>query len=224
MAGERGQTPGKSPDSFSKKPQRFSRKPQRFSRKPQRFSNNPLARRILRRAAMACFSPGKHVTESPREPTQPTSNDSIVDRARVESAYQEHAISLKRFLLGVLKDDAATADALHSTFIKLMEKGHLIEQESSLKSWLFRVAFNEAMLVKRRNATKRKHAESVAVHWQARRGDAGDRQLGAAVERITLQEDISWCVRRSTNCPTSSGRCWRKGFTKTKNFARLLKS
>ena len=46
------------------------------------------------------------------------------------------------------------------------------------------------MLLKRRNATKRKHAESVAVHWQTRRGDSGDRQLGAAVERITLQEDI----------------------------------
>jgi RNA polymerase sigma-70 factor (ECF subfamily) len=130
------------------------------------------------------------VTESPIEPDQPTPDDPIFDRARIELVYQEYAVSLKRFLLGVLKDDAATGDALQATFIKLMEKGHLIEQESSIKSWLFRVAFNEAMLVKRRNATKRKHAESVAIHWQSRRGDAGDGPLGPAIEQITRQEDI----------------------------------
>ena len=84
----------------------------------------------------------------------------------MQAFYQEHVQDLQRFLLGVLKDEATAADALQSTFIKLMEKGHSVQNLDSLKSWLFRVAYNEAMLVRRKEGVSRKHAERVA--WRLR--------------------------------------------------------
>ena len=46
----------------------------------------------------------------------------------------------------------------------MIEKGDTIIQESALKGWLFRVAYNEAMLIKRKDGVKRKHIEKLAWH------------------------------------------------------------
>ena len=92
----------------------------------------------------------------------PGSHEPSLDPQQIHAVYQEHFQDLQRFLLGVLKDEAAAADALQSTFIKLMEKGHSVQNIDSLKSWLFRVAYNEAMLVRRKEGVSRKHVEKVA--------------------------------------------------------------
>ncbi len=123
-----------------------------------------------------------------------------MDIEKVQMVYQEYAEDLQRFLLGVLRDESAAADALQSTFIKLIEKGHSVQQEDSIKAWLFRVAFNEAMLIRRREAISRKHAEGVAWKLQLRLGssDAGSRQLSQSVEHAVRQEDIE-LVRMALN-------------------------
>ncbi len=54
--------------------------------------------------------------------------------------------------MGLLRDHQLAADVLQTTFVKLAERGHT-SQEESRKGWLFRVAYNEAMLVRRRQAT-----------------------------------------------------------------------
>ncbi len=121
----------------------------------------------------------------------PIPNEPSIDHEKVKEVYQEHAAALERFLLGVLKDEAAAADALQSTFIKLIEKGHSVQQEGAFKSWLFRVAFNEAMLIRRRDAINRKHAEKVAWRQELHLGDRDTlSQLGQSVERAMRQEDI----------------------------------
>ena len=103
-----------------------------------------------------------------------------MDSQRVQAVYQKHVGDLQRFLLGVLKDEATAADALQSTFIKLMEKGHSVQQLDSLKSWLFQVAFNEAMLIRRREEISRKHAERVAwrLNIGSETGETASQRLG----------------------------------------------
>jgi len=79
-------------------------------------------------------------------------------------AFEQFAKPLENFLIGILKNGAEANDALQATFVKLIEKGDTIIQESALKGWLFRVAYNEAMLIKRKDGVKRKHTEKFAWH------------------------------------------------------------
>lgn len=115
-----------------------------------------------------------------------------IDRSKVEAVYQLHVDALERFLLGVLRNESAAADALQTTFIRLLEKGHLVQQEDSIKAWLFRVAFNEAMLIRRRESISRKHAENIAWKSQMQAGaDKGaDDRLSQSVHHAIRQEDI----------------------------------
>ena len=76
-------------------------------------------------------------------------DETPIDPAVVAALYVEHAERLRLFLVGLLKDHAAAADALQTTFVKLTEKGSQTKEESR-KSWLFRVAYHEAMAIRRR--------------------------------------------------------------------------
>ena len=74
--------------------------------------------------------------------------ESRIDSAIVATLYVEHADDLKAFLIGVLRNRDLAAEALQSTFTKAMESGHTARKET-LKGWLFRVAYNEAMAIRR---------------------------------------------------------------------------
>lgn len=80
-----------------------------------------------------------------------------------------HGQELQRFLLGVLRDTAIADDCLQATFTKLLERGHESRPETR-RAWLFKVAFQEAMLAKRKAAT-------------------GDRVLRKAAWGLNLQSD-----------------------------------
>lgn len=96
------------------------------------------------------------------------------------------------FLVGILRDHATAADVLQITFTKLLEKGHLVQQQESMKSWLFRVAFNEAMLVKRKLSVKKRHAEAIA--WKIDIGAGADKgndpKLSQSVHYAIQQENV----------------------------------
>lgn len=96
-----------------------------------------------------------------------------------EAIFARHQVSLRHFLLGVLKDDALVQDALQSTFIKLLEKGDTVKNQAAMKSWLFRVGYNEAMQVRRKQATATKHLEKFAwqVDWVSRQTNDPDAQI-----------------------------------------------
>jgi RNA polymerase sigma-70 factor (ECF subfamily) len=70
----------------------------------------------------------------------------------VAAMFAAHGQELQRFLQGVLRDTALAADCLQTTFTKLLEKGHESREETR-RAWLFKVAFQEAMLAKRKAAT-----------------------------------------------------------------------
>jgi RNA polymerase sigma-70 factor (ECF subfamily) len=74
-----------------------------------------------------------------------------IDPTTVGDLYARYGAELQRFLVGLLRDSQLAADAVQATFVKLAEYGHNT-REDSRKGWLFRVAYHEAMLLRRRQA------------------------------------------------------------------------
>jgi RNA polymerase sigma-70 factor, ECF subfamily len=75
--------------------------------------------------------------------------------------YQEHGESIRQFLIGVLRDATLADDCLQVTFAKLLQKGHTSHPETR-KSWLYTVAYQEAMLARRRGTTTERVLRKVA--------------------------------------------------------------
>lgn len=64
-------------------------------------------------------------------------------------------------MAGVLKDQGTVSDVLQITFTRLIEQGGEVNADS-LRSWLFRVAYNEAMLVHRKHKVDQKAKDALA--------------------------------------------------------------
>jgi RNA polymerase sigma-70 factor (ECF subfamily) len=83
--------------------------------------------------------------------------DDLADAPVVNSAlltvYVEVETELRRFVLGVTRDPNATDDVMQATFVKAVEAGDGVRLESG-KAWLFRVAFHEALELRRRSASR----------------------------------------------------------------------
>ena len=111
---------------------------------------------------------------------------------QVQSLYDQHAAALTSFLVGILRDHSTAADVLQTAFAKLLERGHTIQQASSAKSWLFKVAFNEAMVVKRKTAVHQRHAESIAwkIDLSAGADKGNDFRLSQSMHRVIQQENV----------------------------------
>lgn len=73
-------------------------------------------------------------------------------RGRVIALYEAHGEELRRFVLGVVRDPDLAGDVMQATFSKALELGHTARHET-LKGWLFRVAFHEALASRRRRRT-----------------------------------------------------------------------
>ena len=79
--------------------------------------------------------------------------------------------------MGVLKDPATVSDVMQIAFTRLLEQGGGVKR-GSLKSWLFRVAYNEAMLVHRKHKVDSRAKERIA--WQiGHRGDTENEGFAA---------------------------------------------
>lgn len=102
----------------------------------------------------------------------------------VAAVYADHAEQLQRFLVGMLRDKQLAQDVLQATFARFVERGHETQRESR-KAWLFRVAYNEAMAIRRRQAVGEKVVRKAA--WTVETaGRAADEPLirGETVDRV----------------------------------------
>lgn len=79
----------------------------------------------------------------------------------VAQLYDSHSKDLAAFLLGILGKHADADEALQSTFVKTIEQGHKVNQ-AAFRAWLFRVAFNQAMLIKRKAKTRQRSLGNLA--------------------------------------------------------------
>jgi RNA polymerase sigma-70 factor (ECF subfamily) len=72
-----------------------------------------------------------------------------IDPTDVARQYEELSEPLRQFLRTLLRDPAAVQDVMQTVFAKLLERGSDV-REPTARGWLFRVAYNEAMLILRR--------------------------------------------------------------------------
>lgn len=122
--------------------------------------------------------------------TETTQSEIPLNRQQVQEVYEQYSEGLLRFLMGVLKDNATAEDAFQLTFMRLVEKGHLVQQPSAMKSWLYQVAFNEALLIKRRQSTGQRHRESMAWYYQLRSQSSFDEKRSGASYGLIRQENV----------------------------------
>jgi len=71
----------------------------------------------------------------------------------VQALYAAQGHEVLLFLMGLLRNRELADEALQNTFQRVLEQGHTARSES-LKGWLFKVSYHEAMALKRRQATQ----------------------------------------------------------------------
>lgn len=79
----------------------------------------------------------------------------------VAALYSLYGEELRSFLRALVRDDSLAADALQAVYARLAERGH----ESSVdrrRSWLFQVAYREAMLLRRKAKVRQNAQERLA--------------------------------------------------------------
>lgn len=87
-----------------------------------------------------------------------------LDAAAVTALYQQLGDEIRAFLLGVLRDPDLAGECLQIVFQKTIEQGHLVRENP--RGWLFRVAFHEAMLIRRKQGREKELLQTVA--WRQR--------------------------------------------------------
>src|SRR5262245_23055285 len=109
-----------------------------------------------------------------------------IDPARIAALYIDYGAEIRRFVLGVVRDSDLAADVLQATFAKAIERGHTA-RPSSLKGWLFRVALNEALALRRRRLNGEEITRRHAASW-SRPHDRPEESLirGETVEKVRI--------------------------------------
>jgi RNA polymerase sigma factor (sigma-70 family) len=134
-------------------------------------------------------------TETPGpDPVAPPDGDVSASQAserlspeEVQSIYEVHGTDLLLFLTGVLRNRELAEEALQNTFQRVLEQGHTARPES-VKGWLFKVGFHEALVLKRRQATRDKH---LRIYGDQRVRPAGDHTTGEQELRLIRDEDVA---------------------------------
>ena len=119
------------------------------------------------------------------------------------------------FLVGVLRDESLAVDAMQVAFVRAMEVGHTTGEESR-KSWLFRVAYNEALAVRRREATGKRIAASLSH-------PSGGTTETDPVTQLVTQEEIERVRLAIGNLSLEQEQIVRKRIYDGMTFAEVAK-
>lgn len=152
------------------------------------------------------MSEAKQSAESPAETEGERLHPDVV-----AALYSEHAVELRSFLTGVLRDADLAGDVLQAAFTKAVEVGHT-SQEESRKAWLFRVAFNEAMQIKRRG---RIHERSTRQLARIRE----EHDSGRAEDEAFRSEDVARVRQALDVLPEAQRQVVRMRIYEEKTFA-----
>ncbi|HUF13809.1 MAG TPA: sigma-70 family RNA polymerase sigma factor [Longimicrobiales bacterium] len=160
-----------------------------------------------------------------------TSEADLLERARAgdvearEDLIRAHLDAVYRTALRVLRDPDAAADATQDTFVSAMQALGGFRGDSSVRTWLMRIAVNAARSIGRRRSRRREvaldvaadspaagdgaEARAVAVS-QARRADAA---LALLPEKqrlcvsLRIQEDLGYAeIGRIVGCSEAAAR------------------
>ena len=143
-----------------------------------------------------------------------TDDEGNLDPSVVERLFEEHGPELLRFLGGVLRDSQLAHDVAQSALAKLIERGHTVRRESR-KAWLFQVAFNEALAVRRRQATGQKVLRRAA--WSQ------ERCTPSAEEPLLRAELVNQVRTALQELPADQQQVVRMRIYEEKTFACIAK-
>jgi RNA polymerase sigma-70 factor (ECF subfamily) len=135
-----------------------------------------------------------------------------LDVAFVAELYREHGPELHRFILGVVRDPDLAGDLLQMTFAKAVEVGHTARTET-LKSWLFRVAFHEAITARRRKQSREQGCRRLAALGFRR----GERPEDLLIRDETV-EAVRYALRK---IPEEQRRVVQARIYEDKTFAEI---
>lgn len=144
------------------------------------------------------------------------------DPAGGSAWFAEFAGELRAFLLGVLRNDDLAGEALQATWVKAVEQGNSARTETR-KGWLFRVAMNEALVLKRRAKIQEKSFRVLAQN-DARRHESpgGSVTRNESPEGFVLQSETVEQVRLALNdLPVEQGYVVRMRIYENKTFAAI---
>ena len=133
-----------------------------------------------------------------------------IDPARVAELYAKHGAELRRLLLGMLREPHLADDVLQNTLAKAVELGHTAREET-LKGWLFRVAVNEAMAARRRQAAGQKAIRGLA--WCLPQAE------DSPTDRLVQAETIELVRAALDELPPDQQRVVRMRIYEQKTFA-----
>ena len=144
--------------------------------------------------------------------------ESKLAREQVAALYESHASGVRRFLLGVLRDEDLADEALQQTFVQVMEKGHTADDDT-MKGWIYKVAFNQAMALRRRVSAGGKALDQLALDPVLLRGIVSPR--GGADEQIDDAETLHRAQTAVQELPAAQQEVLRLRFSESKTFAQI---
>jgi RNA polymerase sigma factor (sigma-70 family) len=163
-----------------------------------------------------------HGQIDPAEPDQPrqdtggqAASATRIDAALVAELYDRYAEEIGSFLKGVLRNSDLAAEALQNTFTKAVESGHTAREET-LKWWLFRVAFHEAALLRRRDQV---HERS--LRQMARDSPAVSESAEQPHERLARDETLAEVRRALAELPPEQRQVVQMRIYEEKSFAEI---
>ena len=106
----------------------------------------------------------------------------------VAELYQRHSQDLQSFLTGVLRNRELAAEALQVTFAKLLEAAGTDVQD--LKGWLFRVAFHEAINIRRKQQLDQNCLKQVAWTLERTADSASRAEALRAEDQLVRREEV----------------------------------
>lgn len=97
-----------------------------------------------------------------------TGNDGKLAPEVVHQLFESHAVELRAFITGLLRNHDLVDDVIQLTFSKALQSGGQAKEETR-KGWLFRVAYHEAMALIRRSKIDKKSLNNLihttSVYW-----------------------------------------------------------
>ncbi len=134
--------------------------------------------------------------------------------------FADFAGELRAFLLGVLRNDDLAGEALQATLVKALERGHEARPETR-RGWLFRVALNEALVLKRRAKIQEKSFRELAQNDARRHESAGGSVTrNESPEGFALRAEVIDRVRLALDgLPAEQRRVVRMRIYEHKTFA-----
>lgn len=138
----------------------------------------------------------------------------------VNDWFADFAGELRAFLLGVLRNDDLAGEALQATLVKALERGHEARPETR-RGWLFRVALNEALVLKRRAKVQEKSFRELAQNDARRHESAGGSVTrNESPEGFVLRAEVVERVRLALDdLPAEQRRVVRMRIYEHKTFA-----